>query len=174
MVLVLNADYRPLSIIPWERAVRLQYKYKYTNDNSKGIEVIEYYQDDSIKGVSHNYPLPAVIRVRSYIKPRRDKLNFSRKNVYLRDNCTCQYCGNQFSPDKLTYDHVTPRSRGGKTTWTNIVTACLPCNHRKANKTPEQAKMRLLKLPAEPNCRGVMHIAPWQKIPQEWRTYINA
>jgi len=172
LVLVLNADYRPLCIIGWQRAITLEYKHR--ENKHSGLEVVEYYQNDFIRGVNHIYPIPAVMRSHKYVRSKKEIPPFSRKNVYMRDNCSCMYCGNQFTPDKLTYDHVKPRSKGGKTEWTNIVTSCISCNYHKGNKTPEQAHMKLLKKPIIPTTNCTVHISPWSQIPNEWRIYINA
>ena len=93
---------------------------------------------------------PSIVVLTQYDRlPRRD-LRFSRENVYQRDDHQCQYCGEQFVPKKLNLDHVIPRQKGGKSTWENVVTSCVPCNSRKANKLPDQANMFPLKTPKMP------------------------
>src|SRR5262245_29743140 len=119
-VLFLDIDYRPLRVEHWTRAVI---------DVCLGkAEVVEYSRDRTIRGVACEYPMPAVVRVLRRF--RRDKLaiRFSRLNIYARDAFTCQYCGQRFLSEDLTFDHVVPRSAGGVTTWDNIVTCCVPCN----------------------------------------------
>jgi len=94
------------------------------------------------------YPIPSVVRLFRMVRRPPGRLALSRKNVFRRDRYTCQYCGARGV--ELTLDHVTPRSRGGRTTWENLVTACKACNTKKGNRTPEEAGMRLLKRPRAP------------------------
>lgn len=91
--------------------------------------------------------LPSVIRLITYRRVPTRRHVLSRRNILIRDRYVCQYCGERFDNGKLTLDHVTPSSRGGGDTWENLVAACYPCNHRKANNTPEEAEMPLLKTP---------------------------
>jgi 5-methylcytosine-specific restriction endonuclease McrA len=103
---------------------------------------------------------------------RRDRqaIRFSRVNIYTRDAFTCQYCGERFDTEGLTFDHVLPRSAGGRTSWENIVTACVPCNHAKANRTPEQARMHLRRRPAKPRYLPVVTAQMDRRyVPDEWR-----
>jgi len=139
--LLLNATYEPLMIIHWQRAVTLVYLGK--------SDVLEEYTRE-IRSVSRSVRIPAVLRLRERVRTVRPAIRFSRQNVYARDRYQCQYCTQYFSPSELTFDHVVPRSQGGLTSWTNIVTACGDCNRRKANRTPEQANMKLLKRPVRP------------------------
>jgi len=178
--LVLNADYTPLSVVKWDRAITLSLIGN--EDPSKGAQVVEYYKDgDSIKDTRGNeYRMPAVIRVAKYIKIGK-RIPFSRKNVFLRDQLRCQYCGKQYSPENLTYDHVIPRAKWKKqnhqkspTQWENIVTACVACNRKKANKTPKEAKMHLIRPPQQPNPHGyILGLSPWSQFPEEWNTYLT-
>ena len=103
-----------------------------------------------ISTISYRIQVPRVIMLMLYdrLPPRRIK--FTRRNIYLRDNNTCQYCGKKLSTDKLNLDHVVPLSRGGRNTWTNVVCSCIPCNMRKGNKTLRQSKMRLIRKPTRP------------------------
>jgi len=178
--LVLNADFLPLGLISWKRAVVLSIINQ--ENSTKGVEVVEYYSNDHIKGVhGKKYLIPAVVRSVKYIKQRRREVPFSRKNVFIRDGCRCQYCGNTFPPDELTYDHVIPRAKLRRqkhkvspTRWDNIVTACLKCNRRKNNRTPKEANMQLVRQPQEPNPSGyILGLSPWSKIPNEWKTYLT-
>lgn len=179
--LVLNADYMPLSIITWQRA--LIWYIRHQNNPKYGIEILDFYKDDFIQGVNRKYPIPAVSKTKRFFKLNHQQVIFSRKNVFIRDNFTCQYCNNQYVHSQLTYDHVIPKSKwgwnnGSPTVWTNIVTACVDCNRKKGNRTPKQANMTLINIPAKPskNPRYLpisTHIAKIKhQIPEEWKIYL--
>jgi 5-methylcytosine-specific restriction endonuclease McrA len=141
-VLVLNASYEPLQLISIRRAVILLLQDK--------AEMVEATQQ-LLRATGVAFKIPLVIRLVRYIKiPRRLRLPCSRRGVLARDRETCQYCGIQPGRSQLTVDHVTPRSRGGLTTWDNVVAACRECNHRKGGRTPEEADMLLLTVPRQP------------------------
>ncbi len=135
-VLVLNASYEPLNICTWRRAVVLLLKGK--------AEQIE----DNGRIVYADFPLPTVIRLRSYIKIPYKEISLSRRNVLHRDSYTCQYCSEK--RHDLTIDHIMPRSRGGTDNWENVVAACLKCNVKKGDRTPKEAGMPLLCAPRRP------------------------
>jgi 5-methylcytosine-specific restriction endonuclease McrA len=139
--LVLDAGYQPLRIIGWRRAICMSFLDK--------VEVLAHYAFD-IPTPSHSYPTPAVVRLLGQLRVRPQVVRFSRRNVYLRDDHRCQYCGVVFPAAELTLDHVVPRVAGGKTSWTNVVAACRPCNRRKGGRTPEQAGLTLPKPPLRP------------------------
>jgi 5-methylcytosine-specific restriction endonuclease McrA len=122
-VLFLDIDYRPLRIEHWQRAIADWVLGK--------VEIVEYSRDRTIKGVGRELPMPAVVRLLRRFRRDRLRIRFSRLNVYARDRFSCAYCGLRFASEDLTFDHVLPRSRGGKTTWENIVAACIPCNGEK-------------------------------------------
>ncbi|MBP6832752.1 MAG: HNH endonuclease [Deltaproteobacteria bacterium] len=138
--LLLNATFEPLKIISWQRAVTLMFLGK--------AELVEAY-DEIIRGISTSIAMPSVVRLRRYARHDR-RVKFSRGNVYRRDGYACQYCGVQPGASRLTLDHVVPRARGGRMEWTNIVTCCVTCNGRKADRTPEQARMELARPPVRP------------------------
>ena len=141
-VLVLNATYEPLSIVSVKRAVVLLLKEK--------AELVEAAQA-RLRAENFSIPTPLVIRLVYYVKiPRRISLPVTRRTVLARDNYTCQYCNAIPPRQQLTIDHVLPRSRGGKTTWENVVTACEKCNGRKGSRTPAEANMQLLTEPKRP------------------------
>jgi 5-methylcytosine-specific restriction endonuclease McrA len=141
-VLVLNATYEPLSVVSVRRAVVLLLKEK--------AEIVEA-AEARLRSERMTMPRPLVIRLVYYVRiPYRVSLPVTRRTVLARDQYTCQYCGNQPSRKMLTMDHILPRSRGGRTIWTNVVAACQRCNGRKGNRTPEEASMKLLSTPAEP------------------------
>jgi 5-methylcytosine-specific restriction endonuclease McrA len=141
-VLVLNATYEPLSVVSVRRAVVLLLKEK--------AEIVE--AAEAVLRSEHlSIPTPLVIRLVYYVRiPYRVSIPLTRRTVLARDHYTCQYCGGQPSRKDLTVDHILPRSRGGHTTWENVVTACQSCNGRKGSRTPEEARMKLLSSPAQP------------------------
>jgi len=140
-VLVLNITYEPLKIVNWKKAITLLFLGK--------VEVLEEYGRE-IHSVSFTVKLPAVVRLLRMVKRPKTPVKFSRQNIYARDKYRCQYCGRKFAPEELTYDHVLPRSRGGKTEWRNIVTCCVECNRRKGGHTPAEAGMKLIRKPSRP------------------------
>jgi 5-methylcytosine-specific restriction endonuclease McrA len=166
IVLFLDADWQPLRVEPWTRAVTDMFLGK--------VEVIEYSRDRTIRAVTRELPMPAVVRVLRRFRRDRLAIRFSRVNIYARDAFTCQYCGQRQVTEELTFDHVVPRCAGGTTTWENIVTCCVPCNRDKANRTPEQARMRLLRRPVKPRYLPVVTILQGRRqVPEEWRPYWN-
>jgi 5-methylcytosine-specific restriction endonuclease McrA len=141
--LVLNADFRPLSyyplsIWPWQDVVKAVWQDR--------VDVVSVY-DKVVRSPSMEFQLPSVVSLKTYIDQDRSPA-FTRFNVFLRDGFTCQYCG---QAGELTFDHVVPRSHGGRTTWENIVAACPPCNLRKGGRTPAQAAMPIRHAPRRPN-----------------------
>lgn len=135
-VLLLNASYEPLNLCSWKRALILLLK-------GKAEEV-----ENTYNLIDDKKTLPSVIRLRYYVVVPYKELPFNRKNVFHRDNYTCQYCGK--TNCTLTIDHVIPKSRGGKNTWENVVAACPRCNFVKADKTPAEAGMKLKTIPVKP------------------------
>jgi len=141
-VLVLNATYEPLSIVSVRRALVLLLK-----DKAEVIEAAE----QRVRSAHLSLPVPLVIRLVYYVRvPHRLGIPLTRRTVMMRDNYTCQYCGDQPPKSNLTIDHVLPKVRGGATTWENVVCACKPCNLRKGSRTPEEANMRLRARPGRP------------------------
>ena len=166
-VLVLDVGMRPLRVEPWQRAICDLFLGK--------VEVVEYSRDRTIQGVARAWPLPSVVRVVRHFKRERIQVRFSRLNIYTRDGFTCQYCGARLPSEDLTFDHVTPRSRGGSTTWDNIVTCCIPCNRRKSDRTPVEAAMHLRGRPRRPAYLPSITVKMnTGKIPAEWAPYWTA
>ena len=144
--LVLNADYSPLSYYPlslwsWQDSIKSVYLDR--------VSIVSYY-DRVIRSPSFSMKLPSVIALKSFVKPLSNP-NFTRFNVFLRDKFTCQYCVKSFKVEHLTFDHVIPRSLGGKTTWDNVVTSCRRCNTFKGNKLVNKTNLKLNKQPYIPN-----------------------
>ena len=136
------------------------------------VEVIEEYTRE-VHSVSFAIKLPAVVRLLRFIKRPKIPVRFSRQNIYIRDDYKCQYCGKRLTPDQLTWDHVLPRARGGKTEWTNIVTCCIECNRKKGGRIPSEASMVLIKQPSIPEWLSILKITlHFKHTPQSWRDYI--
>lgn len=162
-VLVLNATYEPISFVTLKRAVVLLLKEK--------AEVIEAMVERKLRAERCSYPYPLVIRLVSYVPvPRFFNLPLSRRSLLSRDNYTCQYCGTTEHP--LTIDHVIPRSRGGKTEWTNVVAACVSCNRKKGNKMPVDARMIPRNKPVKPGYIAVVLLGQ-AKGNETWQRYIR-
>ena len=159
-VLVLNATFEPLNTVSMPRAVSLLLAEK--------AEIVEA-AEAQLRSQSLSLPMPLVIRLVTYVRiPRLLPLGVTRRGVLKRDNFSCQYCGKSQSPSDLTLDHVLPRSRGGKNTWENVVAACKPCNHRKGNRTPAEAHLRLLRQPFRPRYLALVVF----DMPPAWQKYL--
>lgn len=142
-VLVLDSSYTLVNVTNWKRAITLVLSNK--------AEVLEE-KEATIKTVRVEIKIPVLIRLIDCIVGKKMReITYNRKHLFERDNYTCQYCGHVFPHQKLTIDHVLPRAQGGQESWLNSVAACMPCNFKKGNRTPEKAGMRLLKQPKEPN-----------------------
>jgi len=164
--LLLNASYEPLKIVYWQKAVTLWCQGK--------VEVISVY-DREIRAVSFSFKLPSVIRLLRYIKIKRrfDYVPFSLANIYARDGHQCQYCGDDFPTNELTFDHVVPVAQGGRKDWENIVTCCVTCNRRKGGRTPAEANMHLLRTPKRPDSAPAIRITVGLRhAPESWRDYL--
>ncbi len=143
--LVLNADFRPLSYFPlslwsWQDSLKAVFLDR--------VDVVAEYEN-TVRSPSFEMRLPSVIALKRYINHARAPA-FTRFNVFLRDSFSCQYCGDM-NREILTFDHVTPRSKGGRTTWGNIVAACSPCNLKKGGRSPKDARMQPFQKPYRPN-----------------------
>ncbi|MEM6291747.1 MAG: HNH endonuclease [Myxococcota bacterium] len=164
--LLLDQGYQPLRVIPWQRALCMEFVGK--------VEVVSSH-DWTARTVSREFEVPAVVRLLRSVKVRPMYVRFSRENVYMRDGYVCQYCGDKFRHKELTLDHVVPRCRGGRTTWKNIVACCVKCNRRKGSKSPEEAGMPLLSRPSRPRWLAprVFHQGK-NTLPKVWRDWLLA
>jgi 5-methylcytosine-specific restriction endonuclease McrA len=209
-VLVLNKCWRPITITSLHKAITLLFN---TNDDgnpkAKIIDPINGFTtftwddwsqmkpeigEDTIKsGMYKEFRIPEIIMLTKYDKLPQQKVNFSRKTIYERDKCTCQYCGEKFKTDDLTIDHVLPKSKGGKTTWENCVLACVLCNKQKADNLLENtykpknkfnyhpqnhpngwkgsSPMKLLSIPKKPAYSGLK--TDMAKVPKSWDNFIS-
>lgn len=166
--LVLSASWEPMARITWQRAITLLFLGK--------VEVVEAYEDKTIHSVSFEVKMPSVVRVLRMLRRGKPVIRFSRENVYARDRGQCQYCRKKVSRSEATYDHVVPRSQGGGANWENIVIACVPCNQVKGGRTPDQAKMKLLSVPAKPSKlpQSVRLTFTWTKgMPMSWKSWLR-
>lgn len=165
--LVLNADYTPLSYYPlslwsWQNSVKAVFLDK--------VDIVAQY-DREVRSPGFSMQLPSVIALRSYIRPSEYPA-FTRFNLFLRDRFQCQYCG---SEDNLTFDHIVPRRLGGQTSWTNVTTACLPCNLEKGGRTPQQAHMVLREQAIRPTSWQLQERGrafPPNHLHESWRDYL--
>ena len=162
-MLVLNATYEPINVCTVRRAVVLLLKEK--------AEIIEH-ADWELHSATRSLSRPVVIRLVAYVRIPRDthRRKITRRAVFARDNWTCQYCG---SRSNLTVDHVIPRSKGGDSSWTNIVASCAPCNRRKGDALLRQVGMQLRKPPRTPSAHVFIHVAS-PTIPVAWQQYLAA
>jgi 5-methylcytosine-specific restriction endonuclease McrA len=141
-ILMLNSSYLPLGVVTWMKAVRLLWQ-------GKAHVVAE--TDRVIRSPSTEMKLPSIIRMITNVFVTKTRIRLNRKNVFMRDGYTCQYCGLKFEARHLNLDHVVPISKGGKRIWSNIVTACISDNTKKGSRTPSEAGMELLSKPSLPN-----------------------
>ena len=168
-VLVLDQGFQPLTRVSWQTAFGWLFEGK--------VEVIDEYADWVVHTASEAFKVPSIVR---FIKKvanafRKRGIRFNRRNLYIRDRGCCQFCGKKCPTNDFTYDHVIPRAQGGKTCWENIVVACMRCNRHKADRTPAQAKMHLLKVPAKPKFLPDSHGLPlaWHEgMPTCWRDFL--
>lgn len=137
-VLLLNFSYEPLGTVGVARAMCMWIR--------ETVSVEEYDGDNVIRSVRQTFKVPSVIRLRTYINVRRKRREtaMKRARIYIRDRYRCQYCGENKHASELTLDHILPRAQGGESSPQNLVTACVPCNQRKGNRTPDQARMPML------------------------------
>ena len=193
-VLVLNKLYMAVHIVSVRRALGLLYKRtaevvsvennRYNTYNFESwLEVSEarrrfaagsYDPDDWIRGVSFELIVPRIIRLLVYDKLPATEVKFNRRNLYARDANRCQYCGQRFPTSELTIDHIVPRSRGGESTWTNVVCACVACNVRKGGQPPWEAGMKLIRKPVKPRRSPVVKLHLRHAKYQSWKQFLDA
>ncbi|HEC67041.1 MAG TPA: HNH endonuclease [bacterium] len=163
-VLTLSNAYEPLRIISWQRAVCLFFGGK--------VDILETYSD-LIHSPTMVMNHPAVIRINFSTKtrPKQQSVRFSRTNLFQRDDYKCQYCRIQFNRPQLTMDHLIPKSRGGTTSWTNVVTACKTCNHKKGSKSIDQTRLKLMRKPVAPEWLPAL-LKFSGNTPEQWHFYL--
>lgn len=165
--LVLNADFRPLSYYPlslwsWQDAIKAVFLDR--------VNIVSEYET-AVRSPTFEMRLPSVVSLKTYVQPSRHPA-FTRFNVFLRDRFACQYCG---SREDLTFDHLIPRSKGGQTTWENVVTACSPCNLRKGNRMPREIDMWPMQMPYPPSVYDLHQngrLFPPNYLHESWLDYL--
>ena len=161
VVLVLNQDYEPLNVCALRRAMGMILGGRAEIlENGRGV----------IRSADRSWPVPSVIRLEYLVRRPLPRVRLCRKEIFRRDDYTCQYCGKQ--THNLTMDHVIPRHRGGEHGWDNLVSACPACNRRKGGKTLEQARMQLLHVPHEPRATGKYLFQPYLDENSEWEKFL--
>ena len=191
-VLVLNKMFMAVHVICVKRAfcllakdlaevVSLEEGQFTTYDFSTWREVSEFRSknyrqedDDWVRTVSTEIQVPRVIRLTGYDRLPKQTVKFNRRNIFARDNNQCQYCGKKFPTSELSLDHVIPRAQNGKTTWENIVCACVDCNVRKGGRTPRQASMALIRKPEKPKRSPLLTMKLTQRKYQSWQSFLDA
>jgi len=165
--LLLSASYEVISFIPERKAFKL-----FFNDKDK-VEVISSW-DDEITWSSGKVKHPSILRLKNYVRRNYYNSNFSRKALVKRDKSTCQFCAKKLVASQITIDHVLPRAQGGVTSFTNCVVSCQICNNKKADRTPEQAKMTLLKKPTHPSFSSNIYVAdPQEYWHNDWDDFLG-
>ena len=193
---MLNAHYAALRIINARRAFSLLFKRDHYNQPMAEVvsvedgryvsynfedwcELSEFQQQfepaehDWVRTIKLDIAVPRIIRVLRFNRLPQHNVKFNRRNIYGRDQNQCQYCGKKTSTSEMSLDHVIPRSRGGPTTWENIVCSCLKCNVRKGGRPPREASMKLIKRPVKPRFSPVMHLALSSSKYYSWKQFLD-
>jgi 5-methylcytosine-specific restriction endonuclease McrA len=180
-VLVLNRSYLPIHVTSVRRAFSLIYQgiaravdeqYQ-TFDFDSWSQLAVARDAESIGTARGLMRIPRVIVLLSFDRVPKRHVRFSRINIFARDSFTCQYCGTRPHRAELNLDHVVPRALGGRSTWENVVCSCVDCNRRKGGRTPEQARLRLKRLPARPRWTPLMNLMLSSVRYREWRPFLN-
>jgi 5-methylcytosine-specific restriction endonuclease McrA len=180
-VLVLNRVYQPVHVTSVRRAISLVYQgvARALDEQFRLLDFESWaalsaaVKEEAIHTPTRTLRVPRVIVLVAHAHLPRQRLRFSRLNVYTRDESTCQYCGRRLPRSELNLDHVVPRSRGGSTSWENVVCSCVRCNLRKGGRTPEEAGMRLLRAPARPQWTSVFRTAARRALYRQWIPFLG-
>ena len=183
-VLVLNKSWLPINVATVRDAIGLVYTESARIVHPTSYEMFDFeswkdagdFAKDAAKylhGCDWKMLVPEVIVLTNYKGINKRQVKFSRRNLFERDKNTCQYCGKRLKRKNLTIDHVLPKSRGGKSTWDNVILACISCNKRKDNRTPKEAKMRLLKKPRQPKWEEVQVGGMRGPMPVSWQSFLS-
>ena len=192
-VLVLNRFYMAVHVVSVRRAIVLLYRelaevidvnegQYYNYDFDSWLELSEFHRFDDepedggfewIRSPNLEVQVPRVVRLFRYDKVPRLTLRFNRRNLFARDSNRCQYCAKNYPAAQLSFDHIIPRSRGGKTTWENVVCCCLKCNSKKGDRTPEEAGLRLLQKPGKPKQNPLLSVKLDNPKYEVWRSFLG-
>jgi len=190
-VLVLNRSFVAVHVTNVRRAITLLFRHlaevvdteagqfaAYSIDSWRELSALRAElagpDEDWIRAVGYDLQAPRVIRLVSCDRSPRQGLRFNRRNVFARDGNLCQYCGRHFPTSELSLDHVVPRSRGGMTSWENIVCACVACNVRKGGRTPQEARMQLVRQPVKPKRSPLLAIKLGNLKYASWRSFVDS
>jgi len=189
-VLVLNRNYTAIRVVGARRAFRLLYKdhaevvtqageqwdtydFESWTELSQARELFHEEDGDWIRTVSLTIRVPKIIRLLLFDRMPRRTVKFNRRNVFARDDNRCQYCGRRFPTPELTLDHVVPRSRGGVSSWVNLVCACTRCNVRKGGRLPREAGMKLVRMPFQPKSSPVFRLRLASPKYKSWKHFVD-
>jgi 5-methylcytosine-specific restriction endonuclease McrA len=190
---VLNRFYLPVHVVSVRRSMVILYRQLaevihvedgqfFNYDFTAWLELSQFVSSDPgmcvgrefLRSVNFRIEIPRVVRLFRYDKVPRQVVRFNRRNLFARDNHQCQFCGKSFGVSQLSFDHIVPRSRGGKTTWENVVCSCLRCNSRKGDRTPDEAKMRLIRNPVRPRQNPLLSMKLENPKYDSWRTFLGS
>lgn len=177
-VLVLNRSYLPIHVTSVRRAFALIYREvaRAVNEDYQTFDFEQWYRVDGepvIGTMKGPIRVPRVILLVTYDRIPKRQIRYSRVNVFARDKYTCQYCGVRPPRSELNLDHVVPRSLGGRTTWDNVVTSCVDCNRRKGGRTPQEARLRLIRKPTRPRWTPLTNLAISHSRYDEWQPFLS-
>ena len=185
LVLVLNRLWQAINVCTAERALTLLYAghAQVVLENAGNFNTFsfpewcdfsEHYDgDEVVSTISFRIRIPRVILLLFFDRLPNKEVKFTRHNVFERDKNTCQYCGHKFDRKDLNIDHVVPRHRGGLTTWTNVVCSCIDCNRRKGSRSPEEARMHLIRKPKKPRWRPFVEVQFVKTADHSWRHFLD-
>jgi 5-methylcytosine-specific restriction endonuclease McrA len=189
-VLVLNKLYMAVQVISVRRALCLLFKdlaevvtidrgqfltfnFESWREVSEARALFKDPDDEYIRTVHFEMEVPRIIRLLTFDRTPRRRVQFNRRNIFARDSNRCQYCGKKCATSELSLDHVVPRSRGGRATWVNIVCACVKCNVRKGGRTPWEAGIKLIKEPVEPRTSPILSLKLSHRKYRSWKTFLD-
>jgi len=184
-VLVLNRLWQAINVCTVERAFMLLYMghAEVVMEDGGDFQTFDFHEwrefsqghhgEDVVHTVSFKIRIPRVILLLFFDRLPHKEVKFTRHNIFERDHNTCQYCGKHFDRRELNLDHIVPRDHGGTTTWENIVCACIPCNTRKANRTPTEAGMHLIKKPKRPKWRPFVNVTIASVAHDSWKHFLD-
>ena len=162
VVFIEDGNYNTYNIESWSELSQLKVEYDDLNDT-----------DDVIRTPNVNFIVPRILRTVDYNSIPKRTVKLNRKNLFARDKNCCMYCGKKFNTKELNLDHVIPKSKGGRETWENLVCSCVRCNNRKGNRTPEEAGMKLIKVPKKPRFSPLMKVKIRDRKYSSWEIFVS-